>query len=141
IIVTKTELYQRLKTKKQLESVLIVDEKDIPTVDHGVLYIVLSTLRGQLCAQKEYIFLKKPVKLLKLMEALNQRHPKFISQSPVISAFEEWHKGKDITVLIVEDNTIIQKSLSKLLNKYNLKTVCASNGLEALNIIEKGDIH
>lgn len=48
--------------------------------------------------------------------------------------------NKTSTILIVDDDELIQLYLEKLLEKNSMKTICASNGIKALKLILETDI-
>lgn len=57
----------------------------------------------------------------------------------VVNAVNREFKNKDKDILVVDDSKVQVKTAEKILKKMNLKVTIASNGVEALDIVENSD--
>jgi len=70
----------------------------------------------------------KPITLSKIKESLDRDDDKSITELPIVIS----HKMRfDAKILVVEDNIINQKLITRILSDYGLKADVANNGLEA----------
>lgn len=68
----------------------------------------------------------------------NRKHQNKLKENNILF-FEDNNQISDTKILIVDDNETNQNVLCKMLNKYNYSCDIASNGIEALELVEKND--
>jgi len=137
---------------------LVLSDKNMPEMDGfeliekirkmeeyaGIPILILSSDRGvddMKRAQELGVseFLLKPVRRSRLYDsiagALTKKAPgEAVKGRGVESAL----KGKELRILVAEDNLINQKLATRILEKQGWKPVIANNGKEAVELYEKG---
>jgi two-component system sensor histidine kinase/response regulator len=127
------------------ESTLIIGDKlEFEKVQMFQKIIIIGTnmeisKRIPLDLQSRIIVLREPVRLYKLMDSLSGKRRSLPSIcGDTLELFQSRCREKQLSILIVEDNPVIQSLLKNLLRKSGIKNItCASNGKEAVEIVER----
>lgn len=125
------------------ESALIIEDiLDFEKVELFKKIIVIGTnleitKRIPLSLQSRITVLTEPVKFYKLMDSLSGKRSLVSLCGDTLELFQSKCREKQLSILIVEDNPVIQSLLKNLLRKSGIKNIiCASNGKEAVDLVE-----
>lgn len=116
---------------------LITDSQNVHNLSEFQRVILLHTLQTSVDTKdSNVIILKQPVRLQKLVDALQfeEKNDHINRRKPILKTSSK----TGISVLLVEDNPIIQSLLKKLLSKHGICNVTSAfNGVDAIKKVEK----
>jgi len=97
---------------------------------------LVEALGGEIWFESE---IKKGSKFYFTIQAKETKQPETVVENTEILSDKSVHENQDIKILVVEDNLLNQKVIEKILEKNNLNIDMATNGKEALEMLESTD--